>query len=97
MEAVFVLFCFGLSAGVVAKIKGSSFLIWFAIGCVLPGIGTIAALLYRNERFSPRRQCPECGAVVPLHDQVCRRCGADLEFPDEPVAEGPRERGTTAP
>lgn len=83
MEAVFVLFCCGLSAAIVAKIKGSSFLVWFAVGFVLPGIGTIAAVLYRNERTAPRRECPECGATLPLQDQVCRRCGADLQFPAE--------------
>lgn len=97
MEAVFVLFCFGLSAGIVAKIKGSSLLIWFAVGFVLPGIGTIAALLYRNDRAAPRRPCPECGASLPLHDQVCRRCGADLEFPEDPPATAAAGRRTAAP
>lgn len=86
MDVIVLLFFFGLSAGVVAKIKGSSFLIWFMIGFVLPGIGTIGALLYRNERLVARRRCPECGNVVAIHDQVCTRCGRDLEFPD-PVAE----------
>ena len=50
MEVVVILFFFGLSAGVVARIKGSSFFIWFMVGAVLPGIGTIAAALYRFER-----------------------------------------------
>lgn len=86
MEVIVLLFFFGLSAGVVAKIKGSSFLIWFMIGFVLPGIGTIGALLFRNERDVGRRRCPECGNVVAIHDQVCTRCGRDLDFPD-PVAE----------
>lgn len=86
MEAIVLLIFFGLSAGTVAKIKGSSFLIWFAVGFVLPGIGTIAALLYRNERVQPRRRCPECGNVVAIEVQVCTRCGRDLEFP-APVAE----------
>lgn len=83
MEVVVILFFFGLSAGVVAKIKGSSFLIWFMIGAVLPMIGTIAAVLYRNERAEDRRRCPECGADLPLYVQVCTRCGRDLEFPAE--------------
>jgi hypothetical protein len=80
---VLIFFC-GLSAGFVAKIKGSSFLLWFLIGACLPGIGTLGALLYRFERNEPRRQCPECGNVVPLHNQVCMRCGHDLDFPSQP-------------
>jgi len=83
MEVVVILFFFGLSAGVVAKIKGSSFFIWFMVGAVLPMIGTIAAALYRNERGEPHRRCPECGNVVTLSTQVCTRCGRDLDFPQE--------------
>ena len=82
MELVVIAFFFGLSAGVIGKIKGSSFFIWFLIGLVLPGLGTLAALLYRFERNEPRRRCPECNNVVPLHDQVCTRCGRDLDWPD---------------
>jgi hypothetical protein len=79
--AVLAVFC-GLSAGLIGKVKGSSFWIWFAIGLVLPLLGTIAALLFRFERAEPRRTCPECGNVVLLHDQVCMRCGRDLDWPD---------------
>lgn len=82
MEAFVFFFFFGLSAGVVAKIKGSSFFIWFLIGAVLPIIGTVAAVLYRNERSEGHRRCPECGNVVRLSTQVCTRCGRDLDFPD---------------
>jgi hypothetical protein len=78
--AVLAFFC-GLSAGVIGKIKGSSFFIWFLIGLCLPLLGTLAALLYRFDRNEPVRTCPECGNVVKLHDQVCMRCGRDLEFP----------------
>ena len=73
-----VLFFFGLSAGVIGKIKGSSFFVWFLIGLVLPGIGTLAALLYRFDRHEPKRACPECGRVMPVHVQVCPGCGRDL-------------------
>jgi hypothetical protein len=82
VELVVIAFFFGLSAGTIGKIKGSSFFIWFLIGLVLPGLGTLAALLYRFERNEPRRRCPECNKVVPLHDQVCTRCGRDLDWPD---------------
>ena len=81
---------FGLSAGVVGKIKGSSFLIWFIIGFCVPVIGTLAAVLWRWEGREPRRECPVCGNDVALHDQVCMRCGADLDFPAEPA--GPAAR-----
>jgi hypothetical protein len=80
---IVLLFFFGLSAGVIGKIKGSSFFVWFMIGFVLPVFGTIAAMLFRFERAEPRRKCPECGNVIPLHNQVCMRCGRDLDWPSE--------------
>jgi hypothetical protein len=83
VEVLVILFFFGLSAGVVAKIKGSSFVVWFMVGAVLPGLGTVAAALYRNEGREPRRRCPECGNVVGISTQVCTRCGRDLSFPQE--------------
>ena len=79
--AVLAFFC-GLSAGVIGKLKGSSFFIWFLVGLVLPLLGTLAALFYRSERDEPLRECPECGNVVPLHDQVCMRCGCDMDWPE---------------
>ena len=86
MNYLVVLFFFGLSAGVVGKIKGSSFVIWFLIGFALPILGTLAAVFYRWERRELRRRCEECGNVVALHDQVCMRCGRDLDLPSEVLA-----------
>ncbi len=86
MEFLVILFFFGLSAGVVARIRGNGFMIWFLVGFCVPFLGTVAALLYRRESGELRRRCDECGAVVPLYVQVCTRCGADLEFPDEAIA-----------
>jgi DNA-directed RNA polymerase subunit RPC12/RpoP len=83
VEFLVVAFIFGLASGAIGRLKGSSFLLWFLIGVALPGVGILAALLSRREQEEPRRHCPECGAVVPLSDQVCMRCGRDLEFPDE--------------
>ena len=77
-----MVFC-GLSAGIVGKIKGSSFFVWFLIGAALPIVGTLAALLYRWERNEPLRKCEECGNVLSLTTQVCTRCGRDLEWPEE--------------
>ena len=81
-----IAFFFGLSAGVIGRIKGSSFFIWFLIGFALPVLGTLAALLNRWERRELRRRCEECGNVVAMSDQVCNRCGRDLEFPNEVLA-----------
>ena len=86
MDYIVIIFFCGLSAGTVAKIRGNGFLIWFAIGLVLPLIGTIAALLYRSERKVEKKECPECGAPVAIHDQVCMKCGHDIEWLfDDPV------------
>ena len=79
---VFFFFC-GLSAGIIGRIKGSSFFIWFLIGFCLPLLGTILALLWRWDRDEPMRRCEECGAIVPVHDQVCMSCGRDLDYPEE--------------
>jgi hypothetical protein len=79
---VFFFFC-GLSAGIIGRIKGSSFFIWFLVGFCLPLMGTILALLWRWEKDEPMRRCDECGAIVPVHDQVCMSCGRDLDYPEE--------------
>jgi hypothetical protein len=79
--AILAFFC-GLSAAVIGRLKGSSFFLWFLIGLVLPVLGTLAALFYRSESGEALRECPECGNIVPLHDQVCMRCGRDLEWPE---------------
>jgi hypothetical protein len=42
---IVIAFFFGLAAGIVGKIKGSSFWVWFLIGLCLPGIGLVAAIL----------------------------------------------------
>jgi hypothetical protein len=77
---------FGISGGLVGKIKGSSFFLWFLVSAILPLIGLIAALLYRSDRDELRRQCPGCGKVVKLHDALCTRCGSELEFPEVAIA-----------
>ena len=81
----YVVICFfcGLSAGFIGKWKGSSFFLWFVIGAVIPIVGTIAALAWRFEDEEPHRECPECGNVIPLYQQVCNRCGRDQEWPEE--------------
>lgn len=97
---VVIAISFGLAGGVVGKIKGSSFLLWFLISGALPVIGLITALAYRWERDEPRRACPGCGNVVPVHDALCTRCGTELQFPGPGEILPPKSaagRGIAAP
>jgi hypothetical protein len=77
---------FALAGGVVARIKGSSFFLWFLISGAIPFLGLLAAVCYRSERDELRRQCPGCGRVCKLYDALCVRCGTELEFPEEALA-----------
>ena len=82
MPYIVLCLSFGLAGGIVGKIKGSSFFLWFMISAILPFLGLIAAILYRYDRDELRRQCPGCGKVVKLHDALCTSCGTELEFPE---------------
>jgi len=77
-----ILFCFGLAGGIVGKIKGSSFLVWFGVSFCVPFLGLVAALLYRYDTLEPRRRCPTCGKLLKVHHALCTRCGSDLSYPD---------------
>ena len=83
---IVIMFFFGLAGGIVGRIKGSSFFLWFLIAGLVPFFGLLAAIFYRFDNQELRRQCPACGHVLKLHDAVCMRCGAELEFPDVAVA-----------
>ena len=85
MAYLIICLFFGLAGGLVGRAKGSSFLLWFAISALVPFLGLLAAVLYRFETNEVRRQCPRCGKVVKLYDQVCMRCGEDLEFPESAI------------
>ncbi|MFL5820648.1 MAG: hypothetical protein ACJ76S_08200 [Solirubrobacteraceae bacterium] len=76
----------GLAGGIIGKLKGSSFMLWFLISALLPVLGLLAALAYRFETNELRRRCPGCGRVVKLHDALCTGCGAELDFPDVAIA-----------
>jgi hypothetical protein len=77
-----ILFFFGLAGGIVGRIKGSSFFMWFLISFCVPFIGLVTAVCYRWENRELRRQCPSCRRVVMLYDAVCMHCGEELEVPD---------------
>ena len=86
MGLVVVLLFFGLAGGIVGRVKGSSFVLWFLISACVPFIGLLTALCYRWDNQELRRQCPGCGRVLKLHDAVCVRCGTELEFPEVAIA-----------
>lgn len=93
---VVIALSFGFAGGLVARLKGSSFWLWFAISGLLPVLGLLAALAYRFESDELRRQCPGCGRVVKLHDALCTRCGTELEFPDEVELQPPAVGGSVS-
>ena len=98
MAYVIIAICFGISGGIVGRIKGSSFWLWFLISGLVPFLGLLAALCYRWDKEELRRQCPGCGRVLKLHDTVCMACGEELEFPDVAIASetSVRERRMTS-
>jgi len=97
MPYVIIALCFGLAGGIVGKVKGSSFILWFLISALVPFFGLLAAIAYRFDREELRRQCPRCGNVTKLHDAICMRCGTELDFPEVAIAAESWERAPAAP
>jgi hypothetical protein len=81
-----ILFFFGLAGGIVGRMKGSSFFVWFLVAGTIPFLGLLAAVCYRWDNKELRRQCPGCGRIVKLYDAVCTGCGNELEFPAVAIA-----------
>ena len=75
-----------VAGGIVGRLKGSSFFIWFLISGPCRSSGSRPRCCYRWDRNELRRECPGCGRVVKLHDALCTRCGTELEFPDVAIA-----------
>lgn len=86
LEIVPVLLGFGLAGGIVGRIKGSSFIMWFLVSFCIPFVGLACAILYRYDNRELRRECPGCHRVVKLYDAVCVTCGEELEWPDTAIA-----------
>jgi peptidoglycan/LPS O-acetylase OafA/YrhL len=96
MAYIVIAFCFGLAGGIVGRIKGSSFALWFLISAVVPVFGLLAAIAYRFEREELRRRCPKCGRVTKIYDALCTRCGEELEFPEHVLVSETGERDMAA-
>jgi hypothetical protein len=82
VQAILILTLFGIATGIIGRAKGSSFFIWFLCGFILPLVGLIAVIMFRNERDDPVRRCPRCGHIQRIQVQVCGSCGEDLYLPD---------------
>jgi hypothetical protein len=93
MAYLIICFCFGMAGGIVGRIKGSSFFLWFLISAVVPFIGLITAIAYRFERDEPRRQCPKCGRVTKAYDALCTRCGEEFDYPEQLLVSEAVEHG----
>src|SRR5689334_5559640 len=85
---------FGLAAGIIGRTKGSSFIVWFLIGAIVPLIGLAAAILYRFETDEPRQRCPGCGRICMAYDALCVRCGTELELTDDTELLAPASHGS---
>jgi hypothetical protein len=96
MAYLIIAVCFGIAGGIVGRIKGSSFALWFLISAVVPFFGLMAAIAYRYERDELRRQCPKCGRVTKVYDALCTRCGEELEFPEQLIVSEAGERDMSA-
>jgi len=97
MAYVIIALCFGLSGGIIGRIKGSSFVLWFLISAAVPVFGLLAAIAYRFESEELRRVCPRCGRVTKIYDALCTRCGAELDFPQVALAPESAHRPRRAP
>jgi hypothetical protein len=94
MAYIAIAVCFGFAGGIVGRIKGSSFVLWFLISAIVPIFGLLAALAYRFDRDEPRRQCPKCGRITMAHDALCTRCGEELQYPEQLLAPASVGRST---
>jgi hypothetical protein len=86
MAYVIIALSFAISGGIVGRLKGSSFWLWFLISGAVPFFGLLAAIAYRFESEELRRRCPRCGRVTKIYDAICTRCGSELEFPHQALA-----------
>lgn len=73
---------FGVATALVARAKGTSWILWGLIGAIFPVLGLAGVLLMRRETDELRRACPNCGRTCMIYDALCTRCGLDLDFPE---------------
>jgi len=73
---------FGVATALVARARGTSWVLWGLIGAIFPVLGLVGVLLFRRETEELRRPCPSCDRVCMIYEALCTRCGAELDFPE---------------
>ncbi len=67
-----------MAGGIIGRMKGSSFFIWFIVCLVPPFVGLLPVVLYRFDNDEPETECPRCGKRVRFYEAICTRCGTEL-------------------
>ena len=63
---------FGITSGVMASIKGRSFLIWMFLTLLLSPVWLFILLV-----LSSIKKCPFCASTIPQQARVCARCSRE--------------------
>ena len=77
---IVIMFFFGLAGGIIGRIKGSSFFMWFLISGLVPFLGLLAAIFYRFENQELRRECPGAAAWSSSTTQSASAVGRSSSF-----------------
>lgn len=72
MEVMLLWLLSGLTAGFIASNKGSSFVLWFALGILLGPFGVVFSL------FAGGKRCPKCMSKIHKDATRCPQCRAVL-------------------
>jgi uncharacterized membrane protein YfcA len=81
-----IAFCFGLAGGIVGRIKGSSFLLWFLISAAVPFFGLFAAIAALIGKAATAQIDPLLAAIVFVSALVASPIGAAVSVRTQPRA-----------
>ncbi|HEV8721647.1 MAG TPA: hypothetical protein VGW77_13540 [Candidatus Binatia bacterium] len=69
--ALIIVLILATATAKVASDKGSSALVWFIAGMLLPGVALVVALFLDEQMF---KECPRCAKRVRRGTRVCGFC-----------------------